>query len=105
VLIAVVAPGCASVVGGDATGLSNPAPARCDVVFGTHDVSACKSVIQPSYAITISPGQTFISATLSEEIGFSGGIAANRVVVVGYDSTGAPLAFGSWNSFKLLVFC
>lgn len=108
VLLAVVSSGCARVLGGDATGVTHPAPGRCDVVFG-RDVSSCRSDIQSSAATPswLMPEQTMIATTMGEEFEFSfGNLSPNAVAVIAYrppDETN--VLFGSMGSFKLLVFC
>jgi hypothetical protein len=108
VLLAVVSSGCARVLGGDATGVTHPAPGRCDVVFG-RDVSSCRSDIQSSAATPswLMPEQTMIATTTGEQFEFSfGNLSPNAVAVIAYrppDET--DVLFGSMGSFKLLVFC
>jgi hypothetical protein len=108
VLLAVVSSACARVLGGDATGVTHPAPGRCDVVFG-RDVSSCESDIQSSAARPswLMPEQTMIATTAGEQFEFSfGNLSPNAVAVIAYrppDETN--VLFGSMGSFKLLVFC
>ena len=108
VLLAVVDKGCAGVLGGDATGVTHPAPGRCDVVF-SRDVSDCRSDIQSSAAdgSWLMPGQTMISTTVGEQFSFSfGGLAPNAVAVIAFQPPGTTdVLFGAMGAFKLLVFC
>jgi hypothetical protein len=108
-LFAVVSQGCASVLGGTgATGLTHPAPGRCDVDFN-RDVSSCRSVIESSAAAGswLMTSQTLIATTTGEQFGFNfGNLAANAVAVIGYQPPGyTNVLFGSMGAFKLLVLC
>jgi hypothetical protein len=104
-LFAVVNAECSEIVIGSGTlSVARAAPVRCDVTFN-RDVSGCLALATTRrVGFNDQPEARFMTATTTGEPGIIfGGLDANEVAVIGYDTSGGfvdpPVPF------KVVVFC
>jgi hypothetical protein len=104
----VISNGCGSAyIGSDSTGTSSPTSDRCDVAFGDHNLTHCRSVVQPRPSLGyLTTTSSMTSTAPGELIGITYGSQPNNTVVVtGRHSDGSNIPASQMGEFRLEVLC
>jgi hypothetical protein len=104
----VISNGCGSAyIGSDSTGTSSPTSDRCDVAFGDHNLTYCRSVVQPRPTVGyLTTNSSMTSTAPGELIGITyGNQPNNTVVVTGRNSDGSSIPASQLGEFRLEVLC